>query len=101
MTGKELQAIIIRSGKTQKELAEKLGMHPTQWRTYFGQDDIKSGIIEKVAGLLGVTMAEMYGEEGSQGDSRLMEMIQSRDRQLDKSQEQIDRLIRIIEKMKQ
>ena len=100
MTGKELQTIINRSGKTQKELAEKLGMHPTQWRTYFGQDDVKSGIIEKVAGLIGFTMAEMYGEEG-QSDSQLMEMLQSKDRQLDKSQEQIDRLIRIIENMKQ
>ena len=100
MTGKELQAIIHRSGKTQKELAEKLGMHPTQWRTYFGQDDVKSGIVEKVAELLGITVAEMYGQD-SCSDSRLIDMVQSRDRQLDKSQEQIDRLIRIIENMKQ
>lgn len=99
MTGKELQAIIHRSDKTQKELAEKLGMHPAQWRTYFGQDDVKSGIVEKVAGLLGMSVAEMYGQD-SCSDSRLMEMLQSRDRQLDKCQEQIDRLIRIIEKMK-
>lgn len=100
MTGKQLQAIIRNSGKTQKELAAKMGMHPSQWTAYIGQDDVKSGIIEKVAELLGITVAEMYGQEAC-SDSRLMEMIQSRDRQLDKSQEQIDRLIRIIENMKQ
>ena len=101
MTGKELQTVIRNSGKTQKELAAKMGMNPTQWTAYIKQDDIKSGIIEKVAGLLGLSIAEMYGEGSAQGDSRLIDMVQSRDRQLDKSQEQIDRLIRIIENMKQ
>lgn len=100
MTGKELQAIIKRSGKTQKELAAKMGMHPSQWTGYISQDDVKSGIVEKVAELLGLTVAEMYGQEGC-GDPRLMEMVQSRDRQIDKCQEQIDRLIRIVENMKQ
>ncbi len=100
MTGKELQAIIRRSGKTQKELALKMGMHPSQWTGYINQDDVKSGIVEKVAELLGMTVAEMYGQEGG-SDPRLMDMVQSRDRQLDKCQEQIDRLIRIIENMKQ
>ena len=68
MNGKELQRRIRQSGKTQKELAEKMGMHPTQFTTYFKQESVASGVVEKVAELLGMTMGEFYGERNSQND---------------------------------
>ena len=68
MNGKELQRRIKLSGKTQKELAEKMGMHPTQFTTYFKQESVASGVVEKVAELLGMTMGEFYGERNGQNE---------------------------------
>ena len=62
MTGKDLQKRIRLSGMTQKELAEKMGMHPSQFTTYFKQESVASGVVEKVAGLLGMSMGDFYGE---------------------------------------
>ena len=113
MTGKELQLKIKKSGRTQKDIAEEMGMDPTQWTPILKQKDVKSGIIESVAQILGLSMAQMYGE--TEGDSisadhnstsfkgattcdpRLLDIIQTRDKQLDKAQDQIDRLLTIIE----
>lgn len=65
MNGRELQKRIKLSGKTQKELAEKMGMHPTQFTTYFKQESVASGVVEQIAELLGMSMGEFYGEADS------------------------------------
>lgn len=62
MNGRELQKRIRMSGKTQKELAEKMGMHPTQFTTYFKQESVASGVLEDIAKILGMSMGEFYGE---------------------------------------
>lgn len=104
MTGKELQKKIRKSGMTQKVLAEKMGIHPSQWTTYFKQDSVTSDVVEKVARLLGMTMGQFYGEVAADEaggaivcDQRLLDAISARDRQIDACQEQISRLLRIID----
>lgn len=62
MNGKELQSIIRKSGKTQKQLAVEMGMDPTQWTAIIKQADVKSGLVEQVAQLLGMTVGQCYGE---------------------------------------
>ena len=68
MNGKELQRRIRMSGIKQRELAEKMGIHPTQFTTYFKQESVASGVIEQVAEFLGMTMGEFYGESNANGD---------------------------------
>lgn len=104
MTGKELQERIKKSGKTQRGLAEKMGMKPSQWTTYFKQESVTSSVIEQVAQLLGMSMGEFYGEDAAGKaacDSRLLGIIETRDRHIEKCQQQIDRLLDIIETNKQ
>lgn len=62
MNGKELQLKIKASGKSQKELAEKMGVHPTQFTAWFKQESVASGVIEQIAALLGMSMGQFYGE---------------------------------------
>ena len=62
MDGKTLKQIISDSGRSQKELAEKMGMQPSQWTTYFKQESVTSDVLERVAGLLGMSMGQLYGE---------------------------------------
>lgn len=107
MNGRDLQIKIKKAGKKQNQLARELGMDPTQWTAIFKQDDVKSGIIEKVARVLGMTVGQFYGEDNAPPatelcscNPRLLDIIQSRDSALEKSQAQIDQLLRIIEKAK-
>lgn len=71
MNGETLRKIIKDSGRSQKELAEKMGMQPSQWTTYFHQESVTSDVIERLAGFLGMSMAQIYGEtDESQNDER-------------------------------
>lgn len=62
MDGKELKRIIKQSGRSQKELAEQMGMQPSQWTAYFRQESVSSEVLERVASLLGMSMGQLYGE---------------------------------------
>lgn len=105
MTGAQLKMIIERSGYTKKRLAEMLGMNDQRWTEIFGSPNVKSGHIEKVAEALGKSIAELYGEGDTitasdhstafkgymSCDSRLLDIIQEKDRVIEK-------LVAIIER---
>lgn len=105
MTGAQLKQRIVQSGKTQKEIAEAFNMLPSQWTTYFRQQDVKSGIVERTAEYLGMTIAEFYGDhqpdngkaEEATTTAGLLEIIRTKDLQIEECQQQISRLISLIE----
>jgi len=105
MNGQILKQIIERSGIRTNAFAEKMGISPQSLNSVFNSSDVKSGTIEKVASVLGVPVCTLYGDENllnyqtknNIGGDNIVE-IGSYDA-LKKRDEQIDRLLTIIEKM--
>ena len=54
MTRERLKTIFERSGLRINEMASRLGMLPQQLNNVFHTNDVKTGILEKVADILGV-----------------------------------------------
>ncbi len=111
MTGEELKRRLKRTGKAQAEIARLLGM-PNQQALYqaLKADDVKSGLIEECCEKLGMSIIEIY--EGSdhvtasdhstafKGNGNTVHNDAGADKYLallSKKDEQIDRLLSIIE----
>lgn len=98
--------IIERSGIRTNAFAEQMGLVPQQLNQMFKAADIKSGTLEKVAEVLGVPVSALYGEGITNnqvnntigGDNNVS--LNGYDA-LKKRDEQIDRLLTIIEKMQE
>lgn len=124
MTGEELKLEIKRRGCTIRQIALALGRSEQNFgRMLKTSESVSSAVIEKTAEIMGVPVSELYAKGGdtitahdhstafkgtNNCDARLLEIIQTRDRQMekymtqmDKSQQQIDRLLAIIETMKE
>lgn len=94
MDGLTLKQIIERTGRKTADVAKGIGITPQSLNSVFHSDDVKSGTIEKVAHFLGLTMHEMYAQAipADENGENSFNTIKKRD-------EQIDRLLAIIEKM--
>jgi transcriptional regulator with XRE-family HTH domain len=118
MEGKELERIIRYNGLTPAEIARQLGDSQQKLGAILKSSDVRSSYVEKIAQVLKLPVAHLYGEglkqtiNGSHntavaGNSNVLnaeatEILKSqldeKDSQIRKSQEQIDRLLSIIEK---
>ena len=106
MTGQEFKYIIERSGMRMNALAEKLGIMPQQLNNVFHAADVKSGTLERVADIMGVPVSSFYG--GGVTNNQVNNTIGGDNNvnlngydALKKRDEQIDRLLTIIEKMQE
>ena len=125
MTGKELKDILYNHGVSQSEIAKKLGLSQQSFSQMLSSSDIKTSLLERIAGALGVTMSLFYPMDGStvasgtgsvavsgnnnvagnnvsgNGSEELVLVINelaAQRRVTEKAQEQIDRLISLLEK---
>lgn len=62
MKGSELKEILRKEGVVLMQLAEDLGMSQQNLSTAFTRDDVKSGLIEKIAKTLEKPVGYFYGE---------------------------------------
>ena len=60
MTGQELKAKLMEVGKTQKDIADLMGV--TAQSLVLSAKDVKSGTIEKIANAAGVPVSYLYKE---------------------------------------
>lgn len=65
MTGQELKSKLIKAGKSQKDIAELLGVTAQSLSSVLSAKDVRSGTIEKIASAIGVDMSFFYPTEGS------------------------------------
>lgn len=65
MTGQELKYKLIEAGKSQKDIAELLGVTAQSLSSVLSAKDVRSGTIERIADALGVQMSFFYPTEGS------------------------------------
>lgn len=92
MNGEQLKAIIERSGIRTNEMAKRLGILPQQLNQIFHAADVKSGVLEKVAQIMEVSISHLYGENSTGNGGVPYDVIKKRD-------EQIDKLLNIIHEM--
>ena len=121
MKGADLKDLLKREGVILSQLAEDLGMSQQNLSAAFTRDDVKSGLLEKVARILNKPIGFFYGETlgpvqsvGSNSsqvtqvagnysttpDSNVLEILRMKDeqllltiRQVSKAQEQMDRVL--------
>lgn len=121
MKGMDLKDLLKKEGVVLSQLAEDLGMSQQNLSAAFTRDDIKSGLLEKMAKVLNKPIGFFYGEtfgpvqsvgnNNSQvtqvagnysgaPDSNVLEILKMKDEQLlltikqvSKAQEQMDRVL--------
>lgn len=101
MKGSELKEILRKEGVILFQLAEDLGMSQQNLSAAFTRDDVKSGLLEKIAKSIGRPVGFFYGECPTQTatgnnntqvagnsntvncpDSAIMELLKIKDEQL-------------------
>lgn len=118
MRGSDLKILLMRLGFTQASIAEKLGISQQNFNSNLRSEDVKSSIIEKIAATAGVPISALYGEVEAPGSAnaignnntavagnnnslnaeKLLDLLREKDIQMARYQDQIDRVLTIIEK---
>lgn len=120
MSGKEFKNVLLHTGMTLTDIAGKLSMSTQALNSIFNGSDVRSGIIEKCVDRLGMSFSDFYPANNSVGtnfgaafgsnvhtintnaelDKQYIELLDRNSKQLTKSQEQIDRLLGLLEAKK-
>lgn len=119
MKGLTIKEILRKNGFTLIAVAEKLGESSQNFSSLLSKDDVRSGLIERISEATGLPVSLFYGDtniatasgvnssavagnnntvHAPQNDDFLKELAAQR-RLTEKSQEQIDRLLGVIEKL--
>lgn len=122
MKGSDLKDLLRKEGVVLSQLADELGMSQQNLSAVFTREDVKSGLLEKLARILGKPIGFFYGEAfgpvQSVGDNNtqvtqvagnysnvssdpgVLELLKMKDeqllltiRQVSKAQEQMDRVL--------
>ena len=121
MTGKHLQDLILSEGYSINKMAQLLGIAQPNLLSLLKHEDVRTGLVEKVAEAMGKPLSFFYGETygpvsqvtGSNNtsvagndntvsapDTRLIDLLVAKDDQLtmamkqtNKAQEQMDRIL--------
>lgn len=65
MTGKELKTKLSACGVSQSEIARRLDMSQQSFNQSMIVNDVKSGLLERIAAAIGVDMSFFYPTEGN------------------------------------
>lgn len=74
MIGKRIRELLDKKGMSQRELARRIGKHPSEIsEIIMGKRDPGMSIVEKIAAGLSVSVAELVGEPGELSVCKLLE----------------------------
>lgn len=113
MKGSELKEILRKEGVVLMSLAENIGMSQQNLSAAFTRDDVKSGLLEKIAKSLGKPVGFFYGEASEHASAQdqapqspeasVLELLKIKDEQLltamkqtSKAQEQMDKVLEVL-----
>lgn len=65
MTGERLKEILTKYKLSQTEIAKKLGMSQQSFNQMLSASDVKTSLLERVAVVLEVPVAALYGEQSA------------------------------------
>ncbi len=121
MTGQQLKQKLAEIGCSNiNELAKIMGQSNQKLYASMASPDIKTGLIEDIARALGLRVSDFYAPSAKAdngiavsggsvdspvvnnaiSESLVQSMLDTKDKQIEKQGEQIDRLLGIIEKLK-
>ena len=119
MKGVTIKEILRKNGVTQSAVAKMIGESQQNLSAALSQDDVRTSLVERIANAIGLPVSLFYGDtkiatasgvnssavagnnntvHAPQNDDFLKELAAQR-RLTEKSQEQIDRLLGVIEKL--
>lgn len=120
MKGNIIKEFLRKNEITQSSVAKKIGESTQNFSAALMQDDIRTSLLERVAEAIGVPVSAFYGEQyasisatasgndstaiagvGNAGNGmseKLMTLLENKDKQIAKKDEQMDRLIGLLEK---
>ena len=103
MKGSELKTIIMKFGFRQIDVARKLGESQPNFNSMLNAADVKSSLIERISAALNIPVSQIYGEsisphatvvgdgstaiagsENKVNEGRYIELLEEKDRQIDK-----------------
>ena len=117
MTGKDLKRMIISDGLTVAEVARRLGTTQQNLTCALGKDDIKTGLLERVAEAMNKPLGFFYGKAfesvpvtctvqeqvPQSSDASVLDLLKLKDEQLliamkqtSKAQEQMDKVLEVF-----
>lgn len=102
MDGKKFQQKLREMGITQLQVAEILGITQQSVSAMVKASSIKTTTLEKIAQAIGKDISIFFSESELQRAKEidnLKKLLEEKDAQIKKLQEQADRLLKIIEKM--
>ena len=122
MTGESINIIIRRYGKSQTAMAKLLGESPQNFNSILRAKDVKSSTVERVAAALGISIGTLYGESETPisqataigqsaavvgngnhlnaNETRLLGLLEEKDRQISRQQSQITKLLDMLSEKK-
>lgn len=119
MKGLTIKEILRKNGFTLLAVAEKIGESSQNLSSLLGKDDVRSSLIERISEATGIPIAAFYGDayttsatasgngstaiagvgnSSSAISERFMTLLENKDKQIAKKDEQMDRLIGLLEK---
>lgn len=76
MTHEEIKKTIARSGKTQSEVAEAMGISKQSLSCRLSRSNISVDTIERIAQALGISPAEFFESQLREENERLRKLVQ-------------------------
>lgn len=117
MRGAEVKEKLLKNGYVLAEVAKQMGIIPQTLQSLLSAEDIKTGVLENIANSINKSIYFFYEDGNNTAISdnssisvagnenhvngevnKLVDIISAQSSQLTKSQEQIDRLLTLLEK---
>ena len=106
MKGVEVKKVLTGAGVTQRDLAEKLDTTPQNVNNLLSKEDVRTGFLEDICRVTGLPMSSFYPESiwgyfvnSPSASNQVTNLPESFVQLLAKKDEQIDRLLAIIDKL--
>lgn len=71
MNGLRVKELIAKKGLSITEVAKKLEMSNQNLFNILSRDDVRTGLVERISEVTGISLAELYGIEPQQSSSAL------------------------------
>ena len=108
MKGIQVKEKLLNNGYVLADVAKNMGIIPQNLQSLLSAEDIKTGVLENIAKAISKSVYFFYDDSSEEinktedvnvnGDvGKLIDVIHNQSSQLTKSQEQIDRLLSLLE----
>lgn len=109
MTGEKVRELLKDRKIQQKEIAAKLGMSTSNLGNQLDKDDIRTGLLEKIAEAAGIPISEFYGDSFGTpvavSDTAALELLKMKDEQLTLAMKQTstaqDQMTEVLSQMRE